>query len=92
MNDNQIEKTVPIKVDECAARAPARLCREESARLGFVTKRAVTLIAVQDVSPPLRHEQVYISMVVDIAGTDTLTPPGMCQARLFRHIFELQAP
>jgi len=92
VNDNQIEITVPIKVDECAARAPPRLCREESARLGFVTKRAVTLIPVQDVFAPTASRTGLYSHGCRHRRTDTLAPAGMCQARLFRHIFELQAP
>jgi len=53
----------------------------------IVTKRAVTLIPVHRTytlpAPTTGSEQVYIAMVVDIAGTDTLAPSVCVQARLF---------
>jgi len=81
----------PITVENAPARAPPRLCSRESARLGFVPKRAVTLIPVKDVSPPLRQNRYIDPWLSTIAG-QTPWPAGMVRARLFRHILELQAP
>src|SRR5438128_1166920 len=92
VNDNQVEKTVPVKVHKSTTRAPPGLRSEKPSGLGFITERPVTLIVVENVLPPLRYEEVYMSVTVDVTRANALPPACMRQASLFRNIFKLQPP
>ena len=90
VDDYQVEKSVAVKVDEGAPCAPA-LRRKQTAFFGLIAERALALVPVQNILPPLGHEQIGVAVIVDVTGADTLSPAGARDPRFFGNIFELQS-
>src|SRR5205814_574759 len=91
VDNDQIQKSVAIKIEERATCAPARLCKLQSALFGFVLKYAVAKISIENVLSPLRDEQVRKSVVIYIPDTDPLSPSGEFDSCLVGNIFEFQS-
>ena len=90
MDDDQVEISVAVKVDEGATCAPA-LGREQTAFFGLVAERAIALIPVQNILSPLGDEQIGVAVIVDVTGADALSPAGAGDSRFFGDVFELQS-
>src|SRR5437899_12653039 len=61
----------------------------EAGEFGDVGERSVTIVMVKAVSGAVKsHEQVFITVVVIIAGTNTVSPSGPAQARVGCNIAE----
>ena len=60
----------------------------ETVLLSFVAEGPVAEVAQKNVVPPLAEEEIDISVVVEVAGADTLAPAEMPDARLLRHILK----
>ncbi len=53
-----------------------------------VGKRSVAIVVIQNIFSVIRHEQVFISVVLVISDTNALSPPTMRQPGFFRHVGE----
>ena len=90
VDDYQVEKSIAVKVDEGATCAPA-LRRKQTAFFSLIAERAPALVPVQNVLPPLGHEQVGVAVIVDVTGADTLAPAGTRDSRFFGSVFKFQS-
>src|SRR5580700_10001845 len=59
--------------------------------MSLITKGPVPLVAIKDILPPLGDEDIYVSVVVDVARAYPLPPAGVRQPCLAGNIFKLQA-
>src|SRR5438874_1261198 len=91
VDNDQIQKSVAIEIEERATCAPARLGRSQPPLLGFVIELAIAKIPIENVLSPLRDKQIRISVIVYIADTDTLSPSGKFDSRLVGDVFEFQS-
>ena len=91
MDDHQIKKAIAVEIEEGTSGTPPWFRRGKSAGLGLVTKRTVSLIAIQDVLAPLGHEEIGISIIIEVARANALAPTGMRQPGFGGYIFELEA-
>ncbi len=77
-----------VVVDKRAARAPADLRAGQTGFVGHVAKRAVAVVAVQHVVPPVGDEQVVGPAVVVVAHAHATSPPMPDQSGLLGDIGE----
>src|SRR6202165_2297848 len=76
MDDDQIQKSVSVEIEERAACTPARFWRKQPPLLSLVLERAIAEISIENVLSPLCDEQIRISMIVYVSDTDPLSPSG----------------
>ena len=86
--DEQIQMTVTVIVQKTAACAPAGSRSRDAGFLRDVGERAVAVVAVQHVVPPVGDEQIVEAVVVVVADATGLAPAGMGQPRLLRDVGE----
>src|SRR6267154_3031817 len=91
MDDNQIQKSVSIEIEERAACTPAWFWRKQPALLGLVLECAIAKISIENVLSPLCNEQVRITMIIYVSDTDPLPPSGGLDSRLVSNVFEFQS-
>ena len=90
MDDDQIQKSISVEIEEGATGTPARFWRKQPPLLGLVLERAIAEISIENVLSPLGDEQVRISMIVYVSDTDALSPSGGLDSRLVGNVFESQ--
>ena len=88
VDNDQIQKSVAIEIEERATCAPARLGRSQPPLLGFVLEPAIAKVSIESVLSPLRDKQIRISVIVYIADTDPLSPAGEFDSCLVCNVFE----
>ena len=66
----KIEVTVTVEIEKGTARAPAVAVAEKPRILRHICERAVTVITVQHVPPPVSHEQIFIAVIVKVTDAD----------------------
>src|SRR5437762_1182644 len=88
VGDEKVEMTVAIKVHETATGAPKSLLAPQSRGLGYVGEGAVAIIAVEEVLPKPRNENVVKAVVIVIANANAASPTNRAQSGFFRDICE----
>src|ERR1700733_2809283 len=93
--DEQVQLSIPVVVNKCAAAVPTDL----GARLnqaGFfrdLSKRSIAIVAVEGVLAVVGHEQVIEAVVVVVADAASLAPSGLVlQSRTDRHVSKCSVP
>src|ERR1700730_16146903 len=71
--------TIAIVVDECASRSPVLGGVKQASLFGHVRECAVTIVAIENILPPVGNEQIFESVVIVIPDTDTAGPTRMDQ-------------
>ena len=89
---HQVELTVAIVIDECAARAPVRFGPLQTLALGLIAKRTLAGIVQEYVMSPLTDKQINKTIVIEIARAHSLSPSSVANTRLFRHILKRSPP
>src|SRR5438445_319951 len=69
--------TVPVVIQECAARAVTRFGFFQAGLLRDVSKCAVAIVMVKDILPVICQEQVIAAIVVVITHTNAIAPAGL---------------
>ena len=80
VGDEQIEVAVAVVIQKAASRSPALAAAGYARLLGNITKRAISVIAVQNVLAPVADKQIIESVVVVVADAAALAPARMGQA------------
>ena len=84
----QVQMAVPVVVEKAAAGPPAVQRSRDPGLLGDVRERAVAVVAVEDVPPPVADEEVVEAVVVVVAHAAGLAPAGTGQAGLLGDVGE----
>ena len=88
IRNEKVEAPVAVIIKESAARSPpARAARYARFRRN-VGERPVAIVVVQDVVPPVGHEEVFKPVVIVISDANALTPTVADQAGFIRHVGE----
>src|ERR1700722_12505173 len=90
MDDDQIQKSITVKIEERATRTPTGVWRKQPPLLGLVLEPAIAEIPIENVLSPLGDEQIRIPMIVYVSDTDPLSPSGGLDSRLLSNVFEFQ--
>src|ERR1700735_5385429 len=72
----QIEQAVAIVIDPRASRAPVGPIEAHAGLPGYIGKRAVAIVVVQDVLSPTGDEQVFEAIVIIVADAHAAGPAG----------------
>src|SRR5262249_46343770 len=82
VGDEQVQVAIPVVVDESTSGSPARARFEQARLAGDVGERSIAVVAVQDVLPPIRDEEVLVAVVVIVSNGDRGRPALPRQACL----------
>src|SRR5262249_49338691 len=86
VGNEQIEIAVAIIVNETASRSPTLLLVPKASTLGYVSKRAIAVVAIQTVLSEVSTKNVLETVVVVIADAHAGGPTRRLQTCLFRDI------
>jgi len=84
--DNEIEQSVPIKINPGGARRPA--AAGHAGALGYVGKRSVAIVVIKLVPAVCGHIQVFKSVIVVIADSDSHSVTCSVQPSSLSYVFE----
>src|SRR5271170_1759572 len=86
MGDEEIEFAVAVVIHESTARGPADIVMPEASLAGDIGEGAVAVVVQKNVMSPKGDEQVDESVVVVIAGADSLPPAHKADACFLRDV------
>src|SRR5262249_21937262 len=86
--DEKVQSSIPVVVEKAAASSPATLRPCDAGFARNIFESAIRTIAIKDVSTPVANKQIVESVVVIVAYTTALTPPGTGDSSLFGDIGE----
>src|SRR5947207_15154267 len=79
---------VAVVVHKAAASAPVLLMAPKTGGLGHVREGAIAVVAIQDVLPKARAENIVKAVVVIVAYANAARPTHRMQSGFFRNIGE----
>src|SRR6266699_5526170 len=79
---------VAVIVHKAAAGAPVLLMAPKAGGLGHIREGTIAIVAIQDVLPKTRAENIVKAVVVIVADANTARPANRTQSRFFRNIGE----
>src|SRR5580698_3828742 len=91
VDDHKIQRAITVEIHKSTPGAPASFSGSQPPGLCLVAESAIALVAIENVLSPLCDEEIDIPIVIDIPGTDALTPSRVRQASLACDIFKLQS-
>ncbi len=90
VRDVEIQPSIAIEVHKAGADAPTLVIATRN--LGDIGEGAVPIVAKQLIRAEVRHVEVGPAIVVVVPGRHTKAVLGPSQARLLRHVGEVQRP
>ena len=88
VRNEQVQVPATVVVEESAAGPPADIGAGQARILCDIGERAVTVVPVQDVLPPIRDEQVVVPAVVVVPDADGRCPAAPHQPGVLGHVGE----
>src|SRR6266403_1311474 len=90
VNYHEIEIAIAVEIQEGATSAPTRGRREQTPRFGLILKCSITLVSIENISTPLCNEQIWMTIVVNVAHANPLSPTRVRDSCLFGHVLKFE--
>src|ERR1700685_2616146 len=86
IGNEEIQVPIAVVIEKTASRAPTWLIIPKAGRFGHISKRSISVIAIEAVLPAVRAKNIFDSVVVVGADTDARGPSRSLQPGLLRDV------